>query len=88
MEYKVGDWVYVWKNDTPGCLLEIGHVDQVIQIFKNEKFLTVKSLKREGGDIRFTDIRHAYNYEIPGYVSPKSENYKELKRILKQLKIK
>lgn len=87
MEYKVGDWILVEKNSTPGCQLEKGCVDEVIKIFKNEKFLTVRSLGRNGGDVRFTDIRLALPHEIPGYIPP-PESYKYLTKLFKKLKIK
>lgn len=83
MEYKVGDWVFVKQVTTSYCKLQVGDIKQVIEV--NNSFVTTEGFGRHGGDILFKDIRLALPKEIPGY---KDENYKQLKRILKQLKIK
>lgn len=41
-----------------------------------------------GGCLYARNFRLALPEEIPGYIPPKPEDYKQLKRILKQLKIK
>lgn len=83
MEYKVGDWVFVKQITTSYCKLQVGDIKKVIGV--TDLFVTTEGFGRHGGDILFKDIRLALPKEIPGY---KDENYKQLKRILKQLKIK
>lgn len=83
MEYKVGDWIFVKQVTTSYCKLQVGDIKKVIGV--TDFFVTTEGFGRHGGDILFKDIRLALPKEIPGY---KKEKHVELKRILKQLKIK
>lgn len=87
MEYKVGDWcVCINLDNKKGGLFtgKIGHVFQIASI-KDDWVRYTKETFVSGSSVQFHNIRHALPKEIPGY---KDENYKQLKRILKQLKIK
>ena len=75
--------MFVKQITTSYCKLQVGDIKKVIGV--TDLFVTTEGFGRHGGDILFKDIRLALPKEIPGY---KDENYKQLKRILKQLKIK
>lgn len=89
MEYKVGDWCVCTNLDnTKGgtYMGTIGHVFQIASI-DHDWVRYTKETYTSGHSIQFHNIRHALPKEIPGYIAP-SKSHKELKRILKQLKIK
>lgn len=90
MEYKVGDWcVCINLDNKKGGLFlgKIGHVFQIASI-KDDWVRYTKETHVSGSSVQFHNIRHALPEEIPEYIPPKPEDYKQLKRILKQLKIK
>jgi hypothetical protein len=60
--YKINDWIYVVKNETPGCKLEVGKVYQINNV--TESWVETE-LGDDGGQIYFGDIRKAYIDEIP-----------------------
>lgn len=90
MEYKVGDWVTVLHNTVSNFhegadTFKIGY----IQRNPKENGFVCEEDHDIGNGIFFGGFRHAYDYEIPGYIpSSKPESYKYLTKLFKKLKIK
>ena len=92
MEYKVGDWCVCIKDYSniwySGRVWQIGkiedyfHNDFTCNPIENSKILNQSLLVNSKG------FRHAYDYEIPGYIPLKPESYKYLTKLFKKLKIK